>query len=76
MRNGQEVHYADMNERFREELKSQRVASSNRAVTSRRRLGKRPDQPLRFGDLNDVEASAVNELAAPRDSWLGLESEY
>ncbi len=78
MRNAQEVHDADQNERFREELKARKVASANRADRSKKRSGRTPNRALRFSDLeaSGERISSVRELAAPRDSWLKLESEH
>ncbi len=62
MRNSQEVSDADVNERFREELKSPRVASANRVARTRRWASQRPDRPLRFGDLTAVDEEIVAKI--------------
>lgn len=63
-------------DRFRDELKTRKIASAERAAISRKRSGKSPNRALRFGDLDREQVRQVRELAAPRESWLGMNPEY
>ena len=66
MRNCQEVSDANRDEKDSEARKKKPRLSARGSIR----------RPLRFGDLDDAQASMVRELTAPRDNWLGCEPEY